>query len=64
MKARLYNPDERAVEKAASRKRDEDALAARLVSREELQRANGGNGLFRRSRILRKPRQDAQILPA
>jgi len=57
MKVRSFNPDERTAEKAASRKHDEDALDEGLVSRAEMQRRNGGNGLFRRSVIVRKKQE-------
>lgn len=59
MKTRFYCPDQRAADKAASRMRDEEALASGRVTREELQHENGGGGLFRGSRILRDRRQRA-----
>ena len=51
-----YNPDERAREKARSRDADDRALRSGAVSREELQHANGGYGMFRRSKIVRRPK--------
>jgi hypothetical protein len=56
MRANHYNPEERARDKAASRQRDEEALASGRVSREELQRVNGGQGVFRNSVLVRRPR--------
>lgn len=50
-----YDSDCRAREKAASRRRDEDLLRSGQVTRDELQRVNGGHGLFRGSRLVRRP---------
>jgi hypothetical protein len=36
-----YDPDQRALEKAVSRRRDEEALISGRISREDLQRVNG-----------------------
>ena len=57
MKVRSFDPDQRAQEKAASRQRDEEALASGRISREELQFENGGRGLFRHSVLVRKPKE-------
>ncbi len=62
-----YDPAQRARDKAESRLRDEESLAVGLVSREELQFINGGNGIFRNSVLVRQPRQrrssDAAMVP-
>lgn len=55
MRVRSFNPDQRAAEKAESRRRDEEALRSGAVTRDELQRVNGGYGLFRRSTLVRRP---------
>lgn len=55
MDADLYNPADRARLKAASRVADDAKLRAGSVSACELQKVNGGGGLFRNSRILRRP---------
>lgn len=55
MRVRFYDPDQRAREKAESRRRDEEALRSGAVTREEIQRANGGYGLFRASTLVRRP---------
>jgi hypothetical protein len=52
-----FDPDQRARDKAEARLRDEEALSSGQVSREQLQFMNGGNGLFRRSLLVGKPRQ-------
>jgi hypothetical protein len=48
-----YDPDQRALDKAESRRRDEEALISGRISREELQRVNGGYGMFRNSKLVR-----------
>lgn len=55
MRVSFYDPDQRALEKAASRRLDEEALRSGEVSREDLQHVNGGNGLFRASVLVRRP---------
>lgn len=55
MQVRYYDPDLRAREKAASRARDEADLQSGKLSREELQRINGGYGIFRNSRLVIRP---------
>lgn len=59
MRVREYDPKQRALEKAASRRRDEDALRSGQVSREDLQRINGGFGLFRHSTLVRRPKKES-----
>ncbi len=56
MKIRTYDPEERAREKARSRQKDDEDLRSGAVSREELQRRNGGGGIFRDSKIVRRPK--------
>jgi hypothetical protein len=51
-----YDPDQRALDKAESRRRDEEALISGRISREELQRDNGGYGMFRSSKLVRRPK--------
>jgi hypothetical protein len=55
MRVCYYDPDQRALEKAESRRRDEEALISGRISREELQRVNGGYGMFRGSKLVRHP---------
>lgn len=55
MRSWPYDPDQRAAEKAESRRRDEEALRSGAVTRDELQFVNGGYGLFRRSTLVRRP---------
>jgi hypothetical protein len=55
MRVCYYDPDQRALEKAESRRRDEEALISGRISREELQRANGSYGMFRGSKLVRHP---------
>ena len=55
MRVTPYDPDKRAAEKAESRRRDEEALSSGSVSREDLQRVNGGYGMFRKSQLVRRP---------
>jgi hypothetical protein len=55
MRVSYYNPDERARNKAASRRRDEEALVRGSVSREQMQLVNGGHGMFRNSALVRRP---------
>ena len=55
MRVSYYDPDQRALEKAVSRRRDEEALISGRISREDLQRVNGGYGMFRGSKLLRQP---------
>jgi len=50
----LYDPDQRAIEKALSRRLDEEALSSGRISREEMQHANGGYGMFRDSKLIRR----------
>ena len=54
-----YDPDQRAAEKVESRRLDEDALRSGAVTREELQRVNGGYGMFRRSTLARRPLKES-----
>lgn len=54
MKNKTYDQAERAAQKAASRKRDEDDLASGRISPEEMQYINGGFGMFRNSRLIRR----------
>ena len=56
MRVSYYDPDQRALEKAVSRRRDEEALISGRISREELQRVNGGYGMFRGSKVVRHPK--------
>ena len=56
MRVSYYDPDQRALEKAVSRRRDEEALISGQVSREDLQRVNGGYGMFRGSKLVRHPK--------
>ncbi|UEM03731.1 hypothetical protein JL101_027925 [Skermanella rosea] len=56
MRVSYYDPDQRAREKAESRRRDEEALVSGRISREELQRVNGGYGMFRGSKLVRSPK--------
>ena len=53
MRVTPYDPAQRALAKVESRRRDEEALRSGLVSRDELQRINGGDGLFRGSQPVR-----------
>ncbi|MHA7062881.1 hypothetical protein [Azospirillum argentinense] len=55
MRSYPYDPDQRAAEKAESRRRDEEALCSGAVTRAALQFVNGGYGLFRRSALVRRP---------
>ncbi len=55
-KVGYFDPDERARAKARSRERDDEALRSGRVSREELQRTNGGGGIFKNIRISHQPR--------
>lgn len=64
MRVSYYDPEERARDKAASRQRDEEALARGQVSREELQLLNGGHGMFRNSVLVRRPRANRSAAPA
>lgn len=59
MRVSEYDPKQRALEKVASRRRDEDALRSGQVSREDLQRINGGHGLFRNSTLVRRPKKES-----
>ncbi|QQP89585.1 hypothetical protein IGS68_27070 [Skermanella sp. TT6] len=59
MRVSYYDPDQRALEKAESRRRDEEALVSGGISHEELQRINGGYGMFRGSKLVRRPRAKA-----
>lgn len=54
MHARRLDPDRRAQERAESRRRDEKALRSGQVTRDELQRVNGGRRLFRSSILVRR----------
>lgn len=55
MRVSYFNPDERAREKAMSRQQDDADLRSGRISREELNRRNGGYGLMRGSKlVLRK----------
>lgn len=56
MRVSYYDPDQRALGKAESRRRDEEALVSGRISREELQRVNGGYGMFRGSKLVRRPK--------
>ena len=56
MRVSYYDPDQRALEKAVSRRRDEEALISGRISREDLQRVNGGYGMFRGSKLVRHPK--------
>ena len=56
MQVSYYDPDQRALEKAESRRRDEEALISGWISREDLQRVNGGYGMFRGSKLVRHPK--------
>lgn len=61
MDASVFDPDERAREKAASRERDERLMAEGSVSPLEMQRRNGGSSaIFRTARI--KPRRERRRL--
>jgi len=64
MRVSLYDPDQRALEKAASRRLDEEALRSGAVSREDLQRVNGGHGLFRASILVRRSAGGTRSGPA
>lgn len=59
MKADKFDPDARARAKAASREADELALQQGVVSREELQRINGGGNIFRGSVLVLKPHPES-----
>lgn len=50
----LYDPDQRAIEKALSRRLDEEALSSGRISREDMQYVNGGYGMFRNARLVRR----------
>lgn len=50
-----FDPDKRAAEKAASRKADMDAIASGRKSAAQVQYENGGCGLFRNAKLIRKP---------
>lgn len=55
MRVSYFDPKERAREKALSRQKDDDDLRSGRISREELNRRNGGYGLMRGSKlVLRK----------
>ncbi len=56
MQVSYYDPNQRALEKAESRRRDEEALISGRISLEELQRVNGGYGMFRGSKLVRDPK--------
>ena len=56
MRVSYYDPDQRALEKAVSRRRDEEVLISGQISREDLQRVNGGYGMFRGSKLVRHPK--------
>ena len=56
MRVSYYDPDQRALDKAESRRRDEEALILGRISREDLQRVNGGYGMFRGSKLVRHPK--------
>ncbi len=55
-KVGYYDPDERARAKARSRERDDEALRSGKITREELQRINGGGDIFKNSKISHRPR--------
>lgn len=46
--------EERIKEKQRSREADEEALESGKITREELQHINGGQGIFRSSKLVRK----------
>ncbi len=54
MRVTPYDPDQQTRVKAESRRRDEEALRSGLVSRDGLQRINGGDGLFCGSKLVRR----------
>lgn len=56
MKIGYFDPDERARAKARSRAKDDEDLKSGRITREELQRINGGGGIFKNSRISHRPR--------
>jgi hypothetical protein len=60
MRVSIYDPDQRALEKAGSRRRDEEALISGQTSREELQHVNGGYGMFRGSKLVRPTPERSQ----
>jgi hypothetical protein len=68
MRVSYYDPDQRALDKAESRRRDEEALISGRISLEELQRVNGGYGMFRSSKLMRRPKgvkaADWKLAPA
>lgn len=63
MKPDEYDPVERARQKQRSRAKDDEDIRTGRVSREEMQRRNGGGGLFRNARITgRKPYTGSHLL--
>lgn len=52
----MFDPVERARDKARSRAKDDADLASGRISREELQRINGGSGIFKNIKITHRPR--------
>ena len=55
MKISYFDPKERAREKQASRDKDDEDLRSGKITREELNRRNGGYGLMRGAElVLRK----------
>ncbi|MBK3734737.1 hypothetical protein GAY29_16835 [Azospirillum brasilense] len=63
MRSFPYDPDQRAADKAESRRRDEEALRSGAVTRDELQRVNGGYGMFRASTLVRRPPKGGLLAP-
>ena len=63
MRSFPYDPDQRAAEKAEFRRRDEEALRSGAVTRDELQRVNGGYGMFRVSTLVRRPPKGGRLAP-
>lgn len=50
-----FDPDKRAAEKAASREKDMEAIASGRKSAAQVHFENGGQGLFRNAKLIRKP---------
>lgn len=51
-----FSSSERAKQKQLSRDVDEELMRTGKVSPQEMQLINGGHGLFRNSKVVRKPK--------
>ena len=54
---KLFDPMQIKRQKELSRQLDEEMLSSGLISNEEMQLINGGNGIFRKSELIRKPKK-------